>query len=1208
MQNLFWITRTRVRIGICLLMVLSTLSGKAQEYRGTISGQITDQTGAVIPKATITAVGPQQTYHATAEANGQYTIPYVQLGVYSVVAEAPGFGKVTQNDIHVDVASKINLNFSLQVGNTSEIVTVSGSAVGLNTEDASGGTVMDPEKVQNLPLNGRQVYMLLSLTPGVKFTSTQFGPGGDSGTRGWDETNSYSINGQSGNYNQFALNGAPVSQQGGGGAGTWNIAPNLDAVEEFKVMTNTYDAQYGREAGGTVNTVLKSGTDHFHGTAFDFWRNSILDANTYQLNQSGTKKPFHNQHQFGGTIGGPIFRDKAYFFGSFEGWREVLPVGIVTGTVTPDMLPGPDGSVNLTKYLAATSGHDIYDPLTSRCTVPGQNPCQQYTRDQFPNNTIPASRLSPIGVNIMKLWPSPNVPGNTYSNNYVSTDPGRYQYNQPIVRIDYNFSDKTRMYGMFAWWSGTEYRNGSGMPGPIAQGDINNYRSSLTQVLDLTHTFSPSLFGDVRASFNRAWNVSPDGALAAGLYPGLTAASLGLSMPQIPTTTHDYAPEINMYNCCTANIIGNTVSPSLYETYDLAPSMNQVLGKHNLHYGAEFMLFHDVPSGIGQPNGQFTFQTQFTQQDPYHNVGDGDGIAALLLGLPDSGSVDDFESIYESYNYYAAYVQDDWKLLRNLTLNLGLRWETETSPRDRNNRLTAGFCSTCVNPITNQLDYSGAAAGLPNPIVGGPQFASGSFSAYENYWGTLLPKIGFSYALNDKLVVRGGWGLSTALGIELGAQSTFQETTAYTASLNGGVTPSGYFNTGTPYPNGFTPPPGNSQGLMSGVGNGISYDRRARKIPRVQSFSFGFQGAAPFQSVWDLEFVGAHTTRLRSAIELNSLTPEQFAAGHANPGSLNQQVPNPFYGLVGASTSLGSSPTIAAKNLMVPFPQFTYVYDYADPQGYSNYSSLQAKLEKRLTNANVLMKGLSVLASFTWSKTMSATSRLNNGQDSLVDPNPYYAIDGSDRPWDFALSGLYSLPIGRGGLIASGAHGVLGQVLNDWQLDWIFQNDGGTPIGNTQGQSGALPNGDAYTCGGGYSYRPARHTYQSWLSNSDNVNAYNTGGPANCFQPLPQYTAVTQLPITSVVRSPWAQQTSIGLEKRFSITEQTKLQFKAEAFNLTNTAIFGGPNTGNATDPLTRNNNVVDPNAPGAWSGYGTVGATEQNFPRQIQLSLKVLF
>lgn len=282
----------------------------------------------------------------------------------------------------------------------------------------------------------------------------------------------------------------------------------------------------------------------------------------------------------------------------------------------------------------------------------------------------------------MKLWPKPNVAGNTFSNNFISVDPRSYRYNQPIGRIDHDFSDATRFYGMFAWWSGRENRNTSGLPGGIAQGNINNYRSAPTQVLDLTHIFRPTLFADVRLSYNRSYKVNYDGAVAAGLDPGLTAESLGLSMPLIPTTSNRYAPEINMANRCTANIIGNTVQPLTFETYDLSPSMTEVVGRHTLHYGAEFMLFHDQPTSVGQPNGQFTFATQFTSQDPYNNVGDGDGIAALLLGLPNSGSVDYFDSAYESYNYYAGYAQDDWKVRHNLTLNPGLRWETETSPKD----------------------------------------------------------------------------------------------------------------------------------------------------------------------------------------------------------------------------------------------------------------------------------------------------------------------------------------------------------------------------------------------------------------------------------------------------------------------------------------------------------------------------------------------
>ncbi|WP_263356435.1 TonB-dependent receptor [Acidicapsa ligni] len=1175
--------RTRIGLFIMFFFVLA-LNGRAQEYRGTIFGQVTDQSGAAIAGAKVTAKGPQQTYSAITRRDGDFTIPFVELGLYSVQAEASGFGIQTQDGVHIDVAAKITLNFRLKVGQASETVTVAANSAGLNTADASVGTVMDPEKIQNLPLNGRQVYQLLALTPGVKQNTVGF-----SGTRGWDETNQIYINGQSGNYNQFTLNGAPVSQQGGGGAGTWNIAPSIDAVDEFKVMTNTYDASYGREAGGTVNTVLKSGTDNFHGTLYDFWRNAVLDANMYQDDQQGLPKPFHNEHQYGGTVGGPVYRKKTFFFFNYEGYNEIRPTSAQTGTFTADMLPGPDGSVNLSNYLAAVNETNIYDPQTTRCAVAGQNPCNQYVRDPFPNNTIPANRLSAIGLNIAKLYPAPNRPG--YSSNYVLVDPGKYQYKMPIARVDQVFTDKTRLYAMFAWWSGTEFQNGSGLPGEIAQGNINNYRSSLTQILDLTHTFTQNILSDVRLSFNRAWNVSPDGAAATGAYPGFTAKSLGLNMPAIPTTSLDLPPEINIYNCCTANIIGNTVSPSLFETYDLGPSLIWTLKSHTFHFGAEFMLFHDVPTGIGQPNGQFTFQSSLTQQNPYQGNNDGDAIAELLLGIPENGSIQDFESVYESYNYYAGFVQDDWKLRRNLTVNLGLRWETESSPHDRNDRLTAGFCTTCTNPLTNQIDYA-QFPNLPNPLLGGLQFASNKLSAYQNYFGTLLPKVGVSLGLSPRLVMRGGYGLGTALGIELGAQSTWQQTTNYTDSTDGGLTPSPYFNSGTPYPGGFITPPGNTQGLLSGVGSAQSFDRRDRKIPRVQQYSFGFQGEAPLGIIWDLEYVGTHTTRLRAGIQLNSLTPAEWAAGHANPGLLQQNVPNPFYGVLSSATELASSPTIQQQYLLTPYPQFSGpsggVYDYADPQGYTDYNSMVAKLEKRLSGNGALIKGLSMLTSFTWSKTLSATNRLNNGNAGLVDPNPYKAIDGTDRPWDFAFSGLYGLPIGKGGLIASSAHGLVGELLNDWQLEWIFTNDGGTAV--------SYPNNYTYTCGN-YNIVSQHRTSESYLNNT------NPG----CFQSFAPYTTVTALPTTESVRNPWAQQTTLGFEKMFKLTEGTKLQFKAEAFNLTNTPIFG-LNGGNANQAPQRVTSVSNPNQPGAWDGYGTINSSTLNQPRQIQFGAKILF
>jgi hypothetical protein len=1169
----------------------------AQEYRGTITGQVTDPKGDVVPNANITAMSPEQTYHGRTDSRGSFYVPFVQPGTYKIIAEAPGFKKVIHDGVIVDVSAKISQTFALPIGAVNETVAVNENSLQLSTADASGGTVMDPEKVQNLPLNGRQVYMLLALTPGARFTQTQFGAGGYSGTRGWDTSNAYSITGQPGSTNQFLLNGAPISVQGGGPAGTWNISPSIDAVQEFKVMTITFDSQYGRVGGGAVNIILKNGTPRFHGTLYDFWRNSILDANTFQLNQQGTPKPFHNEHQFGGTVGGPFLKKNAFFFFSYEGYRQVLPAGVVTTVPTPDMFPGANG-VNLTNFLTANGlPNGIYDPTTTTCVQQGSGGCSQYSRQQFANNNIPADRISPIGLNIMKLFPAPNRPG--YTDNFVFNGKDRYSYNMPIARVDYNFTDRTKLYGIFAWWAGHEYRNGNGLLGPAITGNINNYRSSLTQVLDLTHTFSPKVIGDIRVSFNRYYYIGPDGTLSAGLNK-LTPADLGLTMPQIPTTKKDYAPEIQLGDN-VPNVIGNTGDPNLFETYDIGPSVTQILGNHSLHYGAEFSLYHDIPSGIGQPNGVFAFgndtgnQHSFTTQNPYQQNKDGSAIANLLLGYPTSGSVQYNDAPYESYRYVAGFVQDDWKIKPNFTINAGIRWDEEFSPIERHNRLLAGMCFTCTNPITSMIQYPANntlpnGAKITNPMLGGVLFASSKQPAYPNNTELWQPKIGASLGIHNHMVLHGGWTLSKAFGIELGGASAWSQNTNYNPTPDSGLHPAAAFNNGTPYPNGYITPSGSSQGLLTLVGSGFGIDLRDRKIIQVQQYTFGLQGTLPFQMVGELSFLGAHATNLRASKQLNGISAADFAKGHADPNYLDQSVPNPFYGVLSNTTDLGKNPTIQAKMLMVPYPAFDgNIYDYTFPGGYSNYNALLGKLEKRISGGGALTKGLSFLTAFTWSRLNSATGYLNNNGASLTDPAPYYTVDGGDRPWDLAFSGLYGFPIGKGGALLSDAHGLVGQLVNDWQMEWIFSNDGGQPVN--------YPNNYNFNCGK-YNILSPHKSWGSYLNNSQ----------SSCFSSFTEYTAVTQTPRTTTIRAPWAQQTALGFEKRFQLREGTTLQFKAEAFNLTNTPIFGPPNTGGADTQPQAVESVADSSQPGAFSGYGTVASTQYNFPRQVQLSLKLAF
>jgi hypothetical protein len=1204
--------RTRISC-LCLLTIVlfSVMFVHAQEFRGTILGRVTDSSGAVVAGASITAVGPQQKYTAKTNGTGDFTIPFVQPGTYSITAEAAGFKTTTQKDIEISVSKKVNVNFALEVGATSETVTVSADAVGVNTADASVGQTLDTEKVQNLPLNGRQMYMLLPILPGALFTQEQFGAGGFSGTRAWDQTNAYVINGVQYGYNQFTLNGATVTQQNGGGHGTWNIAPNVDAVSEFKIQTNTYDASVGRSGGGTINTILKSGTNQYHGTAYDYLRNTVLDANTFQSNQVGQPRSPHIENQFGGTFGGPVRlphlyngKDKTFFFVSYEGYREVMPMSQRISVPSLDLYPDANGNVNFTQLMTVEGMNGIYDPATlHRCTgAPNEGSCKNgWTRDQFPNNTIPASRISPVALKMLALFPKPNLPGE-YDNYQVSV-PGRYRTDQPIARIDHNFSDATRFYGMFAWQTGSEYRNSGGLPTAVSTGNINSLRTSLTQVLDVTHTFGPTTFLDVRASFNRMYDMMPDGGLGAGL-ANITAASLGLNMPIPPTTTHNYAPEIYFDNPY-ANLFGNQDNPSMFETYQFSPSVTKVVGKHNLHMGAEVWDIHNVPGGVGNANGNFEFGPGFTQQDPDQSNSDGDTWASFLLGIPYTGSAEIRYPTYETYHYYAGYIQDDWKIRHNITLNIGLRWDMETSPVDRQNHLYAGMCWTCASPLASNAQLQANFASLfpggtvnGQPIkenfTGGFQYASSSLTAYAPIYNQWQPRFGISWGINDKTVLHGGFGKQYATSMELGGAGPWSQSTNYTATLGDGLTPTDYFATGNPYPFGLTPVPGASAGLMAGVGNGQYFDDRNRPIPGIYQYSLGIQRELPAGFMLDTSFVGTYTKHLRVGKWVDTLTLDQLQQGIANPNFLRGAVPNPWYGVLPASTSLGSSPTIFPRKLMVPYPQFDGLYTYTNPVGYSDYNSLQVKLEKKMTGGGLLLNGLNLLTSFTWSRSMQATGYLNNNS-YYVDPNPVYVVSGSDRPFVFAMSGVWGLPVGKGGMVASNAHGVLGQLINGWQMEWIFTAQSGVPTG--------LPNSWIYNCSAtGNSYLPS---HQSWTEYLYNENMTNSTG---CFSSLPTYALIPSgnLPRVSYIRNPEVPQLQLGFSKKFALKEGLDLQFKGEAFNALNTPKFGGPDT-NPNDHLNCNRGYLA-GQPGSCTGYGTIGATQLNFPRQVQFSLKLLF
>ncbi len=394
----------------------------AQEFRATIMGRVTDPSGATVANADVQAVNKatQQAYNTTSTDKGDYFIPYVLPGTYTVSVTAPGFKTQVQDNVLVQASKSTGLNFSLELGTATQTVEVTGAPPLIETANGSGGTVLTERELENVPLNGRQVYTLLGTTPGSQFTQTQFGAQGYSGTRAWDVSNAYTLGGGVQGYQQFTLDGANVTMQAHGSQGTWEIAPNVDALQEVNVMTTTYDARFGRTGGGTVNMVTKSGTNGYHGDLYEYLENGDLNANNFEDNLNGIPRQNLHQHQFGGTFGGPVKKDKIFFFGSYEEYLEHIPFTTVTSVPPAYLRPTNGSGVNFTQ-----SGYIVYDPSTTVCTAPGGTlgncPGNAYARTEFPNDTIPANRINPIGAALLNLYPLPNTGGtNALQNNYIA--------------------------------------------------------------------------------------------------------------------------------------------------------------------------------------------------------------------------------------------------------------------------------------------------------------------------------------------------------------------------------------------------------------------------------------------------------------------------------------------------------------------------------------------------------------------------------------------------------------------------------------------------------------------------------------------------------------------------------------------------------------------------------------------------------------------
>ena len=1151
----------------------------AQDFRATISGQVTDGSHSVIPGALVRAIhtATNTVTEVRADKDGYYTLPYLQPSTYDIEAVAQGFKRFRQEGVVLMVADKLDLPIVLEIGQVNQEVTVMAQQELIQTGTASGGLNFDELMTSEYALNGRQVYMLMDLTPGVLFTQEEFGVTGYSGTRGWDTSGSYVMNGGMTGTNQFLLNGAPISL-----TGSWQVAPNMEAIQEFKVMTNTYDAQYGRTGGGTVNTTIKSGSNAWHGTAFDYFRNSILDANVTQNNQVGAPRGKHITNQFGGTLGGYVRKDKDFVFLSFEGFREIVPFPVVSNVIPADLRDGQ----HFTQYNIK-----VYDPLTVHTCVKGvdttgnANCATTYIRNPFPGNVIPQSRISPVARNLMNLMPVPNGPG-LVQNFFATNNEGRYRYDQPMARWDHMINNADRVYAMMTFQHGHEFRNQTGFPGVAESGNIFTQRTDQNYIADWTHILSATKILDVRLSFGRFTSYFPDGDLTSNV----TAQSLGLTnIPAAPTIGKSLPPRIDFGQF--SPLVGNSGTPSNQYTWqttnqwDFSANLTQTIGKQTLKYGFEFVYAGVGTNAIGRANGEFTFKptwtTQYAQRQA--NSSDGSEVADMLLGIPTTGYLDSNSQSYRTWPYYAWYVQDDWKVLPRLTLNLGLRYDIQVPWVERFNGVDKGFDFNATNPAgaavlaawqKQAAAYNATKPQFPYPAVpaallGGEMFIQPGQSRriYLTDFQNIQPRIGIAWQFLSKTVLRTGFGIYHQTATQAGNTDGFNAKTNYIESLDGGVTPSagltGPYSLVNPYPNGIVAPSGSSLGLLTNVGNALTLDGNQRIIPRTFQYSFGLQQRLPWNSMVEATYVGSMTVHAPMAAQLDYYPLSDVLIGQNTNSFLNRKVNNPFYGILPATSTQGASPQIAAQELMRPYPEFNGITFSTFPWARYRYDALQLRAEKRFFG-NRQAGALTLIFAYTFSKNWQDSNLLNNW--NYLNEKPVHELTNYDKPQSVAFSGVWDLPFGKNRAIQP-ANKFVSAVVGGWGMNWAYRFNSGYPVsmGNW-----------VFSCS---SYLVDNQSHDHWFNNTP-----------SCYRAVPSYYLRTNPDRFENLRQMDNHTVNLSLTRTFQVTERTRFQLRGEAFNAMNHPLYGAPNT-------TYTN-----------ARFGLLPIAQQNFPRLIQLAGKIFW
>jgi hypothetical protein len=1195
-----------------LLLVAIGHAALAQEFRATLNGRVNDPNGLPVPGATVTALNTQTNEIAVSvtTTEGAYTIPFLKPGVYSVSAELTGFRKITQPNIRLEVGQTASLNFQLQLGELSETVMVTAESPLLETSKADRGLVIDNERVTELPLNARNPFMLSYLSPGITYNGPAIyqRPFDNGAIADW------SINGGQNRNNEFLLDGAPNNSIQGGN----NIAyvPPVDSVQEFKIITNSYDAQYGRTAGGVVNVSLKSGTNSLHGSVYEFARRKELDSNEYFFKVNNREKPDHKLDQYGFQIDGPVMvpgfdgRNKTFFMFNYEGYKEATP-NPATYTV-PDaaQLRGDFSSLRDAQGRLIT----IYDPATGRL----EN--GQWVRDPFPGNVIPANRIDPMAAKFAQYFLQPNsaapAGSDPWRNNFVFAPNLAFDtFRNIATKVDQNISEKTKMFVRYAYNKRTEQRSTNGITsGPAQDGQLPLWRINHSGVADWVRTVSPSLVLNVRAGLNQYLELARSD-------PGLNfnPADLGFPASFVNQLPNKVFPRLNFVTTASApsgfgtstggtteyqNLGRNSRNSETTTGFSLQPNFSWVKSTHNVRGGLDMRLTWYTRE-INTNLFVMTFDRRYTQRvfnSP--EALSGNSIASFLLGAPAFGLVEN--NFYPTFrwNYYAPWVQDDWKVTNRLTVNLGLRWDFNTPVFEKDDRLNYGYDTQTVNPVSSRINpqqFPGyqVRGGLGFVDVNGnPQYP------YQWDRNNLQPRVGFAYLLDDKTVVRGGYGLYYINVVGISASNGFGVQTPLITSLDTDRTST--FALGNPFSQGIAQAPGAALGLQTFLGRSVSFSNPDFVNPYVHQFSFGVQRELPWRTTIELSYVGSRTREEQNRWG-GFNEPPLSVRDKCDPtkgGSVafcNELLPNPFYQVPGfEGTARFTSPTLSRYELSRPFPEFGSITMFDRNDGRIWYNSAQFAANKRVST------GLTLAGTYTLSKMIEANGGDNQiggnnnvnplitEVDRVVQTSPFE----SDRRHRITLSGVYHLPFGRDQKFLASSSPVVAGLAGGWEVAGMWLFNSGRPWGLPQNviyvKDATLSDVD-FNASVIRAVRPC----VAQMSDSGVVTMLGYSVAAGCTEPnfiiKPNYTGAFVNFRDDQIRRPPFYQFDINFAKTTRLGGNARLQIRLELYNVLNQVIY---------DERQYENNPTNPL-------FGTIDRSvvrQSNFPRYGQLGIKLLF